>query len=45
MPNLSRRFDPYMSQVNADKLKKMVRTYTYCMSRRNFLDGKHLRVR
>ena len=27
MPNLSRRFDPYMSQVNADKLKKMVRTY------------------
>jgi hypothetical protein len=27
MPNLSRRFDPYMPQVNADKLKKMVRTY------------------
>jgi hypothetical protein len=27
MPNLSRRFDSYIPQVNADKLKKMVRTY------------------
>jgi hypothetical protein len=27
MSNLSRRFDPYLPQVNADKLKKMGRTY------------------
>jgi hypothetical protein len=37
--------EPIDRELPPPFVKIMVVLYTYCMSRRNFLDGRHLRVR
>jgi len=40
-----RRYEAQCARAGLDKRYGLRHAYTYCMSRRNFLDGKHLRVR